>query len=191
MDIRLRVAKLLASGLTATQVASVVGLSPGRISQLTKEPGFDLLYQAEQVETEKTFSEETALDAKYLSTEHALLKTIEEQAPMADMQGAVAALRVITERQFKKKQAMAPVPTQGLVIQQVVQISLPRRSIPEVALSSDNEVTAINQQSLAPMSSTGVVSLFKRLRGENHDASAISSTATPVLEEAVPQTSLF
>ena len=69
-----RIASLLSTGLLPSQVASIVGLSPGRISQIMKEPSFELLLAEKMSLNSEKDIEEESISAKYSAAEHALIK---------------------------------------------------------------------------------------------------------------------
>ena len=134
-----RITTLLASGLKPSNVASIVGCSPARISQLAQEEHFQNLLAAKIAELEADDVEEKTLSAKYLSAEHTLLNQIIEMAPVSELRDVTAALRVVAERQEKAKTRLNPV--QGTtIINQTVQIAVPSHTLPEISLTKDLEV---------------------------------------------------
>jgi len=139
-----RVASLLASGLKPSQVATIVGCSPARISQLLQDESFQLLLKERQVEFEKEDIEEKSLSAKYTAAEHALITQVMEMAPASELRDVTAALRVVGERQEKMKARTQPVVSPQA--QQVfVSISLPSHAlaIPSVQRTLQNEIRRI------------------------------------------------
>jgi hypothetical protein len=188
---KLRVAKLLASGIAPAQVASIVGCAPGRISQLLKLPEFELIYK-EQLSLVEASPEESLLDTKYNAAEQALVTQVMEMAPVSELRDVTAALRVIAERNDRKKQRELPVPN-GMVnnvIQTVVQISLPSHAIPTrtIEMTAQNEVISVGEQNLAPLPSDQVISLFSNMKkeGEHHEPKAITSEASSSFESPIP-----
>lgn len=166
-----RIIKLLASGLKAAQVATIVGISPARLSQLTKEEDFQLKLADKVAELSTKDMEEVSLTAKYHAAEVALVTQVLEMAPMAELKDVVGALRVVAERQDKRKLTTNPVPLGGgVILNQVIQLAIPNHAIPELSLTQNREVIAIGDKQLAPMSSEGVTNLFKSLdnKGDNH-----------------------
>lgn len=162
-----RIATLLAAGLPHTSVATIVGITPARVSQLLKEPEFLLIFEAKKVETEKKDQEELSLGAKYLEAEHVLLKQVVEMAPVSELRDVTAALRVVAERQEKAKSRMNPIIQSAPVYNTIVQLSLPAHATPELQMAKNREVIAIENRNLAPLSSSGVLSLFKGLEENN------------------------
>lgn len=155
-----RVATLLASGLSVSSVASIIGVSPGRISQIKEEPGFSDLYAGKVAETETKDAEEVAISARYLEAEHLLLKQVIQMAPLSELRDVTAALRVVAERQEKSKMRTNPIMQGGPVYNTVVQLSLPTHAVPELQFSATKEVISIQDRALTPLSSRGVVNLF-------------------------------
>lgn len=189
-----RIAVLLASGLKAAQVSTIVGISPSRISQLLQEEDFkNLLLLKEADNTEKDI-EETAITAKYHAAEHLLLEQITALAPISELRDVVGALKVVADRQDKAKQRINPNPLGGTVIHQnIVNLTLPMQALPQktIHISGAREVVGINDTELAPMSSTGVTNLFKNLKEvkdglsqiqrEDADVPPIATTEQPIL----------
>lgn len=189
-----RVINLLASGIKPAQVASILGVTPARISQLASEiPNLKELIAEKEAELAEKDIETVALDAKYHTAEHALINQVVELAPIAELRDVTAALRVISERQDKRKQLVNPNPVGGTItLNQVISLSLPNHALPEISLSSEKEVISINNRTLAPMSSTGVTNLFNTLdnkeeRTFDHVPTTIPSSTKETPREAIRQ----
>ena len=186
-----RITSLLASGLKPAQVATIIGVTPARISQLLSQEGFQLSLQAKLAVQEKEDVEEQAISAKYNAAEHALVNQVIEMAPTAELRDVTAALRVVAERQEKMKtrtSVQAPILHQQLT---VVSVNLPAHAlrIPEVHLNPAREVVAIGEQQLAPMTSTAVTDLFTKLskkKGEDHVLQASTRNTKESAIEDVP-----
>lgn len=181
-----RIATLLASGLPASSVATIVGVSPARIAQMQKEPEFALILQAKQIETKDKDQEELSISAKYLEAEHVLIKQVIEMAPVSDLRDVVGALRVVAERQEKAKSRVNPIVQGSPVFNTLVQLQLPAHAVPRPAIefTAAKEVIAIEDRNLAPLSSKGVISLFQGMDsvpvlsgGNQHEPQASSSEA--------------
>ena len=158
-----RITTLLASGLKPSNVASIVGCSPARISQLSADPHFQNLLAAKVAEAEESDVEEKTITAKYIAAEHILLNQIIDMAPVSELRDVTAALRVVAERQEKAKTRLNPV--QGTtIINQTVQIAVPSHTLPEISLTKDLEVISVNTLNLAPLTSEGVTNLFKSMK---------------------------
>lgn len=173
-----RVATLLASGLKPLQVSTIVGCSPARISQLLKEPGFELLLAEQNALQSKSDIEETALSAKYNAAEHLLVNQVMEMAPVSELRDVTAALRVVAERQEKMKARTNPIQNTPAA-QVVVSITLPSHAIPGrvIEMTSNKEVISVGEQTLAPLSSTAVTNLFSSLKGgkQNEPSTGVTS----------------
>lgn len=163
-----RIANLIAAGMTDAQIATVVGISPSRLSQIRKEEDFILLLQSKQAELSIKDVEEISLSAKYSAVEHLLLEQVSQMAPVSELRDVTNALRVIAERQEKAKSRLNPIVQSAPVINTIVQLNLPSHAIPEVVLNQEKEVIAIGNRQLAPLSSEGVVGLFKKLNTEGN-----------------------
>lgn len=160
-----RITTLLASGLKPSNVASIVGCSPARISQLSADPHFQDLLSAKVAEAEESDVEEKTITAKYIAAEHILLNQIIDMAPVSELRDVTAALRVVAERQEKAKTRLNPV--QGTtIINQTVQIAVPSHTLPEISLTKELEVISVNTLNLAPLTSEGVTNLFKNLKAD-------------------------
>lgn len=198
---RERIATLLAADIPPSGVATIVGLSPGRISQIMKEEGFELAIEAKRAESKDKDVEEVSLSGKYLAAEHALLKQVIDMAPTAELRDATAALRVVAERQERAKTRMNPIVQSAPVYNTVVQLQLPAHAVPELSFSAKKEVIAIENRNLAPLSSSGVLGLFKSMgqdqtealpnnisAGENHEPSRTSTETTGSTPNLISET---
>lgn len=165
-----RIASLLATGIPHTSVATIVGISPGRVSQLLKEESFQTLLAEKQTEAAEKDTEETNLSAKYLEAEHILLKQVIEMAPVSELRDVTAALRVVAERQEKAKTRTTPILQQSPVYNTIVQLGLPAHAVPELSFGQNREVTAIENRNLAPLGSAGVLGLFQKMSSNHADA---------------------
>lgn len=164
-----RIASLLSTGISPAQVASIVGISPARISQLFKDDEEFKAIVAEKIEENaKKDIEEINISGKYLAAEHALIDQVLMLAPASEMRDVVGALRVVAERQNAAKIRNNPIQNGQPVIHNIVQINLPSHALasPSVQLTQNKEVIAIGDQALAPLSSQGVENLFSQLRNK-------------------------
>ena len=161
-----RIASLLSSGLKPAQIATIIGISPGRISQITSTEEFSLKLQALQAEQKEVDIEEQAISAKYCAAEHALINQVMEMAPVSELRDVTAALRVVAERQEKMKSRTSILPHQSTQQINIVSITLPSHAlaIPSIQQNSQKEVIAIDGNTLAPLSSQSVTNLFAALK---------------------------
>lgn len=163
-----RITTLLASGLKAANVASIVGCSPARITQLLSVPENKLLLDSKIAEFDQKDVEEVAISNKYNAAEHVLLNQIIDMAPVSDLRDVVGALRVVADRQDKAKTRLNPVQA-STIINQVISIQVPNHSLPEIILNKEGEVTSVNSLNLAPLTSEGVTNLFKTMRSNRDE----------------------
>lgn len=164
-----RIATLLASGLNQVQVSSIVNLSPSRIAQIVAMPEFKSLYEEKRAESEKKDVEETAISAKYLSAEHALIDQVLTMAPSSELRDVTAALRVVAERQEKAAIRKNPIHAATVVHQNIIQLQLPTHALPEITINATREVIAVNDKTLAPLPSQAVTSLFSSMKEESQN----------------------
>lgn len=181
-----RVATLLASGLKPSHVATIVGCTPARIAQLTKESEeFRLLLAEKEAQNVKEDIEEKALGNKYHAAEHLLLDQVLAMAPVSELRDVTAALRVVAERQEKFKTRMNPIVQSSPVLQTVVQINIPNHALPEVVLTREREVISVDSNNLAPLSSDGVTNLFKKMKEKQNEPARLPQETEGSFKEAV------
>jgi len=185
-----RIASLAASGLKAAQISTIVGLSPGRLSQLTSTEEYKLKLADKTASLDEKDIEEEAITAKYTAAEHALIDQVMQMAPVSELRDVTAALRVVSERQDRLKQRVNPITSPNTQQVMVVSVSLPAYALPTpvVTLNSQREVLAIDQLELAPMTSKSVQNLFGDL-GEYHDTKTSirspEAVSAPIVQEPV------
>lgn len=147
-----------------------MGCTPAYISQLSKtNEEFQNILSLKQVEADKDATEDISLGVKYQAAEHTLLDRIMELSIIAEMRDLTNALRVVSERQEKVKARLNPIIEGQAVTQNIIQISIPSHALPELCMTKDQEVLSVNNLNLAPLTSTGVINLFKSMRGENNE----------------------
>lgn len=187
-----RIINLLATGLKPAQVATIVGISPARLSQLAQDESFKLALASKTEELAKTDIEEVSLNAKYHAAEVALVNQVLEMAPLAELRDVVGALKVVGERQDKRKLVTNPVPVgDRVILNQVIQLNLPQHATPELSLSQNREVIALGDKQLTPMSSEGVTNLFKTLNKskETHELTRIPQEAARITSQTAEEAS--
>ena len=165
MDKKTKIANLLAQGLTPANVAAYTGVTPAYISQLVKDPAFKELILTQMNTDVAAKTDEELLSTKYTSMEHRLLAAMEESLAGAELRDITGALRVVAERQEAKAKRLSPVNTPGNVTNiTAVSVYLPRQVIPTLTLNSKNEVIAVDEKPMAPMSAKGVTELFTKMQ---------------------------
>ena len=189
-----RIAILLASGLKAAQVSTIVGISPSRISQLLQEEDFKNLLMLKEADNNEKDIEETAITAKYHAAEHLLLDQITALAPISELRDVVGALKVVADRQDKAKTRTNPNPVGGTVIHQnIVNLQLPAQALPPktIHMAGSREVVGIGDLELSPMGSQGVTNLFTSLRSEAERHIPLSTSPTsPTSPTKIDSTSI-
>lgn len=170
-----RIKRLLASGLKASEVASIVGCSPAYVSQLLKDEDFRKSVEELMLSSQEEQAEEVHIAKRYEKVEHKILNKMEEAIEGAELPQLTRALEVIGKR---RDEAMRPKGitlmnpmgighVNGNVNVHVTQIALPshelKRLAPQVQKNESNEIIAINNKPLAPMSSTGVKNIFEQM----------------------------
>lgn len=180
-----RIAGFLASGLKAAQVCQIVSVTPSYISQLLATEEFKEAVQAKAAELMggEATDEDKLISDKYLAMEHKLLGQIEQTMQFAEFTQLVNALKVVGERQEKRAARKAGlVPHNGTtIIQQTVQITVPAHALPEYQVSGQNEVIAVGDRTMAPMSASAVKQLFA---AKKQGQTLVNAVAEPAI--AVP-----
>lgn len=160
-----RCANFLAQGLAPAQVASIVGISPGRLSQIVKEESFSTVLAAARERYE--VSEEDAavaerINNKYLALEDKLVDSLYSQATMMEPRDLVRALDTVSSRQARLKQAAAPV--HAVQNNYTVQLALPAHAVPEYKLNAQSEIISIDNRPMAPLPAQSVKELFHGMK---------------------------
>lgn len=179
-----KIALLLAQGLSGSNVASMVGCTPAYISQLLKDESFkEKVYALRETEVPKKTDDEL-LATKYESMEHRLLGAMEASLENADLRDITNALKVVAERQNAREKRRIPANTANNTTNiQVVQIALPHQVIPTLTLNSKNEVVAIDNKPMAPMTSHSVAKLFQDIQAKKeipHESITASQAPTAI-----------
>lgn len=173
-----RILDYLAAGIKPVQVCSIVGVTPAYISQLLANEDFKKELE-ERIQNQPEDAKETALDTKYDAIEHSILNAVQNSLANAELPALTAALRVVGERQEKMKQRRNPV-LQNPAQVNLIQLTLPTRYIqqaPTIQMNEQQEVIAVGDAVLAPMSADGVRAMFTRLRKgpENDPANTLEA----------------
>ena len=156
----------LSLGLSPSQVASIVGVSPGRISQLLAEPEIKEMVLLKELENSEKNAEDQRVEAKILSVKNSLLDSMASRSNEATFMELSRAFEIVCRAEALKKN---PIPLQGVNVFNgvTVQIALPQRTLnEEIQITSDREVIAIGDRALAPLSAGQVTALFGRMRNE-------------------------
>lgn len=180
-----RILDYLAAGLKPVQVCSIVGVTPAYVSQLLKDENFQAEL-TERISNQPEDAKDTALDTKYDAAEHQLLGAIMGAIANAELPALTQTLRVVAERQEKMKQrknpVLQPVPGQVNMVSITMPIHYIQQKAPVIHMNEQQEVIAVGESVLAPMSSDGVRAMFSRMKGPKNDPNTIEASASPFEE---------
>ena len=187
-----RIKNLLANGLKATEVATIVGCTPAYISQLWGDKEFRTSVEAIKIEQTKEKTEEDHLDTRYQNLEHKIINNIEGELGNAELPQLVRALEVVgkrqSERRKEKNPALAnPTPAIGIGSIHITNIALPAHALmapkPVVEVNEKNEIIAIDAKPLAPMSSDGVKNIFTQIKERKQQAAVLQQAQILAMQE--------
>lgn len=151
-----RALKLLGAGIKQEQVASALGVTPGRIAQLLSDPVF-----AEEVTKLRctALHSHTVRDGTYDSLEDKLLVKLEAALPMiarpADILKAIAVVN-------NAKRRGADSPDVAATNINVVSLTLPTNLVQKFAVNIDNQVIQAGNQNLLTMNSSDLLKRVNR-----------------------------
>lgn len=163
-----RIKAYLADGLKPADVATILGCSPGYVSQLMKDENFKAEVEAALLANSKPQDE--VLESRYHSLEHNIVKRMNEELAGAEIGDLTKALDSVTranDARYKRKHPALQQP--GVNVTQVAHIYLPQHVMPApvMTLNEKSEVVAIDNKPLAPMSASGVKNLFAQMTLRN------------------------
>lgn len=164
--------KYLALGLRPSQVASIVGVSPSRISQLLSCETTKA-FLAKAAAAQQQDQEVEVLENKEMAAKHMLLGAILERTGEASFMELARAYEIISRAPINRNPILSP--GQNIFSGTIVQISVPARSLPEIQITKDKEVIAIGERALAPLPAAQVTNLFSRMRGEQNEQICLPS----------------
>lgn len=167
----------LASGVKPAQVATIVGCTPGYISQLLGDTEFKEKLSA-AIADQPANAVEAKLDAKFESLEHSIVARMQDSLVDAELPALTKALHTVALVQDMKAKRKLPAlaPTGGMTINYVT-VALPAQfavASPVIEMNTQKEILSIDNQPLAPMSTEGVRGLFAQLRQKRETANAIN-----------------
>jgi len=161
--------ELLGSGQTQEVVASTLGVTPGRISQLMAAEDFAALVQAKRYDN---LQKHNKLDAGYDSAEQKLQDKLLRAIPlMFKSQEILRALQVVNMAK-RKGAPVQPVSTNAGT-NQVVSLTLPVQIINKFSTNLNNQILEANGQSLVtvtPAMLAKVSNETKELQDESSNA---------------------
>lgn len=154
-----RAIKLLGSGLGPEQVATAIGVTPARISQLLADQNFatavaDLRFKALQAHNER--------DGSYDALEDALIDKLSDVLPL--MMRPMEILKAIQVINGAKRRGQSA-PEQSTVQNTVVNLVMPTQIIQKFSINSNNQITNVGSQTLETIQSGTLLSQAKAKLG--------------------------
>lgn len=180
---------MLGSGTPASIVASALGVTESRISQMLSEPVF-----AEQVQELrfKNLQKQTLLDEKYASLEESLLTKLEKVLPiMTKPRDVLSAISVINGA----KRRGAQVSQDATTSQKVINLTLPVHIMHKFVSNVNNQVIEVQDgqgdaRSLVTASSRSLEQFaaehLDQGKGEVHEHPTNSPEGLPRPQDALP-----
>ena len=158
----------LIAGLKASEIASILGCSPGYISQLLKDENFKA--EVEEGMVSGVSTTETRMDAKYESLEAKIIDNMGMAVEGAELNDLSRALDSITKAKVEKAKLKLPAYSGPQVLQQIISISVPAHALaaPTIQLNEKSEVIAIDNKPMAPLSAGGVKNLFDQMQARRN-----------------------
>ena len=141
-------ATLLTSGMTQSQAAAALGITPSAVSQLMS---------SESPELDAARKRSSALDAEYDEIEGALLKQLKRTIPLLLRPGEIS--NVLTRINAAKRRGVAADTPSGPT--QVIQLNLPTRIQNKFVVNSTNQVVTAGDQDLVTIQSAAVQKLLE------------------------------
>lgn len=168
-----KIAHYLANGLRPAQVASMVGVTPGYISQICKAGVAENEAFLAHLEEEKrlaleSYNQEETLGLQYQALEAKALRAIDDSLSAGTLIEQIKVLEALNKRDALRRQAAAPMAgTSAVANINVVQISMPRhlleQQLPEVVMNEQRQVISVQGKSMAPMPSDLVKAMFQKV----------------------------
>lgn len=166
-----RAITLLGSGLPPEVVASAVGVTTSRISQLISTPEF----MAEVTELRfRNLSKHNERDSRYDSMEDALLERLENCLPM--MYKPMEVLKAISVINAAKRRGSSA-PDATIAQQTVVSITMPTQIIKQFSTNIHNQVINAGEQQLLTIQSSQLSALSEKVSAANKAVEIPISTA--------------
>ena len=162
-----RALAFLKKGLPPGQVAAIIGVSPGRISQLLSREDVKLEIEAARLENQGKDQEEVLTETKMTGLKSHLLDSLMKRSDEATYMELAKTFEILSRAQEAKRN---PIPLQGGPIFNNTQvlITMPDRLVQhEIQITKDNEVIAIGERALAPLPAARVTRLFEEMKNEH------------------------
>lgn len=173
---RKRALHFLSLGLSTGQVASIVGVSPGRISQFIAEPEIKAQLEIAQLEGGEKTVEEERIEAKQTAVKNDLLDALSKRSNEASFMEIARAYEIVCRAESLKKNNI-PIAGAQIFNGTIVQISLPQKSMQEeIEVTKDREVISIGGRELTPMPSGQVLKLFRSMKEQDYEPQCLQSS---------------
>lgn len=160
----------IASGVTQSQAATALGITPSAVTQLLQTP--EAIVKLEKLKEEQ-IERSTELDKKYDSIEAKLLDQLEKTIPMLMRPGEISAV-LSKINQAKRRGAGAAKPAGQM---QVIQLNLPTAIQNRFTLDARNTVVTAGKQDLVTLPSTAVPKLLEAQNEKREDEFGFPITA--------------
>lgn len=169
-----RAIKLLGSGLGPEQVATAVGVTPARISQLLSDQNFAQAVASLRFEALQKHNE---IDASYDELEGALINKLADVLPLMMRPGEILnAIRIINGAKRRGQSA----PEQVVHQNTVVNLVMPTQIIQKFSMNSNNQVTNVGSQTLETMQSSTLLASAKAKGAAQNVITIAEPTATAI-----------
>lgn len=163
-----RLISYLTAGVTPSEAARALGITPGAVTQLMQTP--EVSSELEKLREEQV-KRSTELDHKYDTIEAKLLEQLERTVPLLLRPGEIA--NVLTRINQAKRRGVAHQATSAPP--RVLQLNLPVAIQNRFVVNSSNQVITAGAQDLVTIPSSGVPKLL--------EANHATPPASPTIEE--------
>ena len=165
-----RILEMLGNGLAPSVVSSALGISESYISQLLAEESFSYQVTARRY---ANLQANTDRDRKYDKIEDALLNKMEELLPLMYKPSEV--LRAVATINAAKRRG-ADTPTNTVVHNTVVQLTLPAAIMSRFVTNVNNQVVEAGEQELVTIAAHNLAETLLQKKGVPHANNQIAST---------------
>lgn len=170
-----RAIKLLGNGLGPEQVATAVGVTPARISQLLADQDFATAVAELRFENLQKHNE---IDASYDELEGALINKLADVLPlMLRPMEILKAIQVINGAKRRGQSAPEQITHQNTVVNLV----MPTQIIQKFSMNSNNQVTNVGSQTLETIQSGTLLASTKAKQGASPNVTIPTATEIPKL----------
>lgn len=152
-----QVLSLFGQGVTQTEIAATLGITPSAVSQLLASP--DLAPEVAKIR-EAQIARSANLDVRYDAIEESLLGQLEKTIPMLLRPEQI--LNALEKVNRAKRRGITLTETKQ--VSQVVHLHLPPQILQKVITNTSNQVVSVGGQQLITMQSANI----KKLAEANH-----------------------